>query len=125
MQNVTIDEMRELEARADREYGLTSSILMGKAGKSAAVVRDPQRHARCVEGRDHPGAFSIVHRHRFFDQARLAGGGDLQGDLEMRRRWGRNVHGVHIWITNEIRDAAVRARHCVAARVDPVGPSDG
>ena len=38
MHIVTIDEMRELEARADREYGLTSSILMENAGKSAAEL---------------------------------------------------------------------------------------
>jgi hydroxyethylthiazole kinase-like uncharacterized protein yjeF len=33
---VTVAEMRELEARAEREYGLTSHILMENAGKSAA-----------------------------------------------------------------------------------------
>ena len=33
-----LDEMRELEARADREYGLTSQILMENAGKSAAEL---------------------------------------------------------------------------------------
>src|SRR5207248_10247876 len=38
MHIVTIDEMRELEARADREYGLTSQILMENAGKSAAEL---------------------------------------------------------------------------------------
>src|SRR6266566_4093901 len=38
MHIVTIDEMRELEARAEREYGLTSSILMENAGKSAAEL---------------------------------------------------------------------------------------
>ncbi len=35
---VTIDEMRELEARAAREYGLTSPILMENAGRSAAEI---------------------------------------------------------------------------------------
>ncbi|HEX6480879.1 MAG TPA: NAD(P)H-hydrate dehydratase [Ktedonobacteraceae bacterium] len=35
---VTVDEMRELERRAEREYGLTSSILMENAGKSAADI---------------------------------------------------------------------------------------
>ena len=35
---VTVDEMRELEARAAREYGLTSPILMENAGKSAAEI---------------------------------------------------------------------------------------
>ncbi len=35
---VTVDEMRELEARAEREYGLTSHILMENAGKSAAEI---------------------------------------------------------------------------------------
>jgi hydroxyethylthiazole kinase-like uncharacterized protein yjeF len=38
MHIVTVAEMRELEARADREYGLTSQILMENAGKSAAEI---------------------------------------------------------------------------------------
>lgn len=38
MHIVTIEEMRELETRADREYGLTSAILMENAGKSAAEL---------------------------------------------------------------------------------------
>ncbi len=38
MHIVTVDEMRDLEARADREYGLTSPILMENAGKSAAEI---------------------------------------------------------------------------------------
>lgn len=36
MHIVTVAEMRELEAQADRQYGLTSHILMQHAGKSAA-----------------------------------------------------------------------------------------
>jgi hydroxyethylthiazole kinase-like uncharacterized protein yjeF len=38
MHIVTVAEMRELEARAEREYGLTSHILMQNAGKSAAEI---------------------------------------------------------------------------------------
>src|SRR6266516_4225836 len=38
MHIVTVNEMRELEARAEREYGLTSPILMENAGKSAAEI---------------------------------------------------------------------------------------
>src|SRR6266571_9514369 len=38
MHIVTVAEMRELEARAEREYGLTSPILMENAGKSAAEI---------------------------------------------------------------------------------------
>jgi ADP-dependent NAD(P)H-hydrate dehydratase / NAD(P)H-hydrate epimerase len=38
MHIVTVAEMRELEVRADREYGLTSTILMENAGKSAAEI---------------------------------------------------------------------------------------
>lgn len=38
MHIVTIEEMRELESRADREYGLTSPILMETAGRSAAEL---------------------------------------------------------------------------------------
>jgi len=36
MRIVTMAEMRDLEAQADRQYGLTSPILMQHAGKSAA-----------------------------------------------------------------------------------------
>ncbi len=36
MHIVTVEEMRELETQAERQYGLTSSILMNNAGKSAA-----------------------------------------------------------------------------------------
>ena len=38
MHIVTVAEMRELETRADREYGLTSHILMENAGKRAAEI---------------------------------------------------------------------------------------
>ena len=38
MHVVTVAEMRELEARAASEYGLTSQILMENAGKSAAEI---------------------------------------------------------------------------------------
>jgi len=38
MHIVNVDEMRDLEARAEREYGLTSHILMENAGKSAAEI---------------------------------------------------------------------------------------
>src|SRR5437764_10924470 len=38
MHIVTVDEMRDLEARAESEYGLTSHILMENAGKSAAEI---------------------------------------------------------------------------------------
>jgi NAD(P)H-hydrate epimerase len=38
MNIVTVAEMRELEAQADHQYGLTSSILMNNAGKSAADI---------------------------------------------------------------------------------------
>ncbi len=36
MSIVTVNEMRELEAQAERQYGLSSQILMKNAGKSAA-----------------------------------------------------------------------------------------
>ncbi len=38
MHIVTVAEMRELEAQAERQYGLTSQILMQHAGKSAADI---------------------------------------------------------------------------------------
>ncbi len=36
MHIVTVSEMRELEAQAERQYGLSSAVLMKNAGKSAA-----------------------------------------------------------------------------------------
>lgn len=46
MHIVTISEMRELESRAESEYGLTSQILMENAGRSAAEIlaQQIQRH---------------------------------------------------------------------------------
>ncbi|GCE48569.1 NAD(P)H-hydrate epimerase [Thermosporothrix hazakensis] len=38
MHIVTVAEMRELEAQADKQYGLSSPILMQNAGKSAADI---------------------------------------------------------------------------------------
>lgn len=38
MHIVTVSEMRELEAQADQQYGLSSQILMKNAGKSAADI---------------------------------------------------------------------------------------
>ena len=49
MHIVTVDEMRELEARAERDYGLTSAILMENAGKSAANILAQQ-----IIPKDHP-----------------------------------------------------------------------
>lgn len=50
---VTVAEMRELEAGAEREYGLTSQILMEHAGKSAAEILtqhiQPQRGVANLE----------------------------------------------------------------------------
>ncbi len=49
MHIVTVAEMRELEVRAEREYGLTSQILMENAGKSAAdILVQNIRHTRSV-----------------------------------------------------------------------------
>jgi hydroxyethylthiazole kinase-like uncharacterized protein yjeF len=38
MKVVTVDEMREIERRAEREYGLTSPLLMERAGRSVAEL---------------------------------------------------------------------------------------
>jgi ADP-dependent NAD(P)H-hydrate dehydratase / NAD(P)H-hydrate epimerase len=53
MHVVTVAEMRELEARADREYGLTSHILMENAGKSAAeILANYMRRRHAIAGRE-------------------------------------------------------------------------
>ncbi len=53
MHIVTVSEMRELEAQADHQYGLTSPILMKNAGKSAADLFQahllPQQHINGLE----------------------------------------------------------------------------
>jgi len=49
MHIVTVAEMRELELRAEREYGLTSQILMENAGRSAAeILAQHVQHQRAV-----------------------------------------------------------------------------
>src|SRR2546421_7992112 len=49
MHIVTVAEMRELELRAEREYGLTSQILMENAGRSAAeILAQHIQHQRAV-----------------------------------------------------------------------------
>lgn len=51
MHIVTVEEMRELEARANQEYGLTPAILMENAGQSAAeLLAQHIRQERAVEG---------------------------------------------------------------------------
>ena len=51
MHIVTVAEMRELEAKAEREYGLSSHILMENAGKSAAdILAQYIRQQRLLEG---------------------------------------------------------------------------
>src|SRR5207247_5703769 len=53
MHVVTVAEMRELEARADREYGLTSHILMENEGKSAAeILANYMRRRHAIAGRE-------------------------------------------------------------------------
>lgn len=53
MQIVTVEEMRELEARAGRDYGLTTALLMENAGKSAAelLAREARKH-HAVSGQE-------------------------------------------------------------------------
>ncbi len=51
MHIVTVAQMRELEAQAERQYGLTSHILMENAGKSAAdILAQYIRQQRSLEG---------------------------------------------------------------------------
>lgn len=84
MHIVTVAEMRELEARAEREYGLTSPILMEHAGRSAAEILAEQiRHQRSLHSLD--GLAMLV----------LVGPGNNGGDgLVMARhlaQWGAHI----------------------------------
>ena len=48
MRVVSVDEMREIERRAETEYGLTSPMLMEHAGRSVAEALRAQRAAMCA-----------------------------------------------------------------------------
>src|SRR6266704_2350431 len=52
MHIVTVDEMRDLEKQADRQYGLTSPLLMENAGKSAAEIL--AEHLPKIDGKARP-----------------------------------------------------------------------
>jgi hydroxyethylthiazole kinase-like uncharacterized protein yjeF len=85
MHIVTVAEMRELEARAEREYGLTSHILMENAGKSAAeILAQYIRQQRSLEG---------------LDVLFLIGPGNNGGDglvvARYLQQWGANVSLYH------------------------------
>src|SRR5690348_11013786 len=88
MHIVTVDEMRDLEARAEREYGLTSHILMENAGKSAAdilVEYMSKRHSKS--------------RREVHEMLVLVGPGNNGGDgLVMARhleQWGAHISTYH------------------------------
>ena len=89
MHIVTVDEMRELEARAERDYGLTSPILMENAGKSAATILAQQ-----IIHKDHPER-SLSELNILI----LVGPGNNGGDgLVMARyltQWGAQVSSYH------------------------------
>lgn len=85
MHIVTIDEMRQLEAGAESEYGLTSAMLMEHAGKSAAeIFVQHTRHQHALNERE-----VLI----------LVGPGNNGGDgLVMGRylqKWGGTVHYYH------------------------------
>ncbi|MFL5628589.1 MAG: NAD(P)H-hydrate dehydratase [Ktedonobacteraceae bacterium] len=86
MHIVNVDEMRDLEVRAEREYGLTSHILMENAGKSAAeILADYMRKRHAIDG---------------LEVLVLIGPGNNGGDgLVMARHlqeWGANI-SLYYW----------------------------
>jgi hydroxyethylthiazole kinase-like uncharacterized protein yjeF len=89
MKIVTVAQMRELEARADREHGLTSPILMEHAGRSIAEIL--RRHL----GGDVAGRNVLV----------LVGPGNNGGDGLVAARhlteWGAIVTRYH-WKTRQL-----------------------
>src|ERR1700730_19217051 len=78
---VTVDEMRAIEARAEREYGLTSPILMEHAGKSVAEIAEEYMRKQ--------------HPERELDALVLVGPGNNGGDGLVAARyleqWGAQV----------------------------------
>ncbi len=107
MHIVNVDEMRDLEARAEREYGLTSHILMENAGKSAAeILADYIRKRRAING---------------LEVLVLVGPGNNGGDgLVMARHlqeWGANI-SLYYW--KEQRFIYPTSEHEVPAEEAPV-----
>src|SRR5579872_493983 len=84
MKIVTVDEMREIERRAERDYGLTSPILMEHAGRSVAEA------LRLYMGGDVIGRDVLV----------LVGPGNNGGDGRVMARylaeWGAHVT-IYAW----------------------------
>ena len=80
MRVVTVEEMREIERRAETEYGLTSPMLMEHAGRSVAEIL-----------REHAGG----DRSRDLDVLVLVGPGNNGGDGRVMGRylagWGARV----------------------------------
>ena len=48
MRVVSVEEMREIERRAETEYSLTSPMLMERAGQSVAEILRRTRAAMCA-----------------------------------------------------------------------------
>lgn len=94
MHIVTADQMRQLEARADSEYGLTSPMLMEHAGKSAAEIL----------------AHTIQHRNTLHERSFLilVGPGNNGGDgLVIGRylqQWGAHV-SLYRWKEQRLTNA--------------------
>ena len=68
-----------------------------------------------MERIDHAQAFLVVERHGFFDEARLASRGNLEGEAAVAGRRRRHVDHVNVGIINEVVGAVVGVRHAVPA----------
>ncbi len=99
-----------------------------KAGKRAAVVRDPQRNPGCVERLEHAPALSVADRHGFLDQAGFSRVCNPAGQVGMAVGMCGNVDGVDPLIPNELVGRRVHARHpvalCVVLGLLPVASHD-
>ena len=94
----------------------TDSIRMNqianfqKAGKRAAIIRNPKWHAGLAKSLHHANTFSMIHRHWLFNQTRLAGRSHFQSQLAVARRRCRDINGVDVRIIDQVIRCRVHAR---------------
>ena len=68
-----------------------------------------------MERIDHAQALLVVERHRFLDEARLAGRGNPEGEAAVAGRRRRHVDSVDFGIVDEVVSAVVGVWHAVPA----------
>ncbi len=82
-----------------------------------------------MERIDHAQAFLVIERHGLFDEARLAGRGNFEGEAAVTGRRRCHVDSVNVGIVDEVVGAVVGVRHavpaCIVVRLGRVAAHDG